>query len=130
MGLRYSRRRRLLVHGRLRMDHRHSYITYGPLTAGATMLMYEGAPNCRTKGASGNSSKSTAFPFSTPRRRPSGRSSSGCDHWVDGRDLSSLRLLGSVGEGINPEAWMWYHEKIGGGRCPIVDTWWQTETAA
>jgi acetyl-CoA synthetase len=50
------------------------------------------------------------------------------DHHVDKHDLSSLRLLGSVGEGINPEAWMWYYEKIGGGRCPIVDTWWQTET--
>ena len=50
------------------------------------------------------------------------------DPWVEKYDLSSLRLLGSVGEGINPEAWMWYHEKIGGGRCPIVDTWWQTET--
>ncbi len=50
------------------------------------------------------------------------------DAWIDKYDLSSLRLLGSVGEGINPEAWMWYHEKIGGGRCPIVDTWWQTET--
>ncbi len=50
------------------------------------------------------------------------------DHWVDKHDLSSLRLLGTVGEGINPEAWMWYHRKIGGGRCPIVDTWWQTET--
>ena len=50
------------------------------------------------------------------------------DHWVDKHDLSSLRLLGTVGEGINPEAWMWYHRKIGGERCPIVDTWWQTET--
>lgn len=50
------------------------------------------------------------------------------DHHVEKHDLSSLRLLGTVGEGINPEAWMWYHEKIGGGRCPIVDTWWQTET--
>jgi acetyl-CoA synthetase len=50
------------------------------------------------------------------------------DEYVEKHDLSSLRLLGSVGEGINPEAWMWYHEKIGGGRCPIVDTWWQTET--
>ncbi len=50
------------------------------------------------------------------------------DQHVDGHDLSSLRLLGTVGEGINPEAWMWYHHKIGGGRCPIVDTWWQTET--
>ncbi len=50
------------------------------------------------------------------------------DSWVDKHDLSSLRLLGSVGEGINPEAWMWYHRKIGGERCPIVDTWWQTET--
>ena len=52
------------------------------------------------------------------------------DEWVDQHDLSSLRLLGSVGEGINPEAWMWYYEKIGGGRCPIVDTWWQTETGS
>ena len=50
------------------------------------------------------------------------------DRWVDKHDLSSLRLLGTVGEGINPEAWMWYHRKIGGERCPIVDTWWQTET--
>ena len=50
------------------------------------------------------------------------------DHWVDQYDLSSLRLLGTVGEGINPEAWMWFHRKIGGERCPIVDTWWQTET--
>ncbi len=50
------------------------------------------------------------------------------DAWLDKHDLSSLRLLGTVGEGINPEAWMWYHHKIGGGRCPIVDTWWQTET--
>jgi len=52
------------------------------------------------------------------------------DHWVDACDLSSLRVLGTVGEGINPEAWMWYHRKIGAERCPIVDTWWQTETAA
>jgi acetyl-CoA synthetase len=52
------------------------------------------------------------------------------DEWVDKHDLSSLRLLGTVGEPINPEAWMWYHQKIGGGRCPIVDTWWQTETGA
>jgi acetyl-CoA synthetase len=50
------------------------------------------------------------------------------DHWVDQHDLSSLRLLGTVGEGINPKAWMWYHDKVGKGRCPIVDTWWQTET--
>jgi acyl-coenzyme A synthetase/AMP-(fatty) acid ligase len=105
----------------------HSYIVYGPLSNGATVVMYEGAPN-------------------TPARPLLGhhRALQGHDalHGADGDPhvhalgrrasrkarLSSLRLLGTVGEPINPEAWMWYRRVIGGERCPIVDTWWQTET--
>ena len=84
----------------------------------------------RRRTASGRSSRSTASTSSTPPRPRSARSSSGATSGPKGHDLSSLRLLGTVGEPINPEAWMWYHEVIGGGRCPIVDTWWQTETGA
>ena len=106
----------------------HSYISYGPLTAGATMLLYEGAPNCPNEGRFWELiEKYRVSIFYTAPTAIRSFIKWG-DQWVDGRDLSSLRLLGSVGEGINPEAWMWYHNKIGGGRCPIVDTWWQTET--
>ena len=107
----------------------HSYIVYGPLANGATQVMYEGVPNHPGQrpllgdrrevrrhdllhGADGDPH---VHEVGRPRSRPSTTS-------------PSLRLLGSVGEPINPEAWMWYHEHIGGGRCPIVDTWWQTET--
>jgi acetyl-CoA synthetase len=108
----------------------HSYVVYGPLSAGATVLIYEGAPDwperdrfwelIETHGVSVFYTAPTAIRSFMK--------------WGDqhpaGRDLGSLRLLGSVGEPINPEAWMWYHAHIGGGRCPIVDTWWQTETGA
>ncbi|MSQ99908.1 MAG: acetate--CoA ligase [Gammaproteobacteria bacterium] len=108
----------------------HSYVAYGPLAAGATLLMYEGAPTfphgarfwqiCQQHGVTIFYTAPTAiralmkFGDDLPRQY----------------DLSKIRLLGSVGEPINPEAWMWYHHVIGGGRCPIVDTWWQTETGA
>ncbi|MCE9606253.1 MAG: acetate--CoA ligase [Planctomycetia bacterium] len=106
----------------------HSYITYGPLTAGATVLMYEGAPNAPNEGRFWEIiEKYRVSIFYTAPTAIRSFIKWG-DEWVDKHDLSSLRLLGSVGEGINPEAWMWYHHKIGGGRCPIVDTWWQTET--
>jgi acetyl-CoA synthetase len=106
----------------------HSYITYGPLTAGATVLMYEGAPNAPNEGRFWEIiEKYRVSIFYTAPTAIRSFIKWG-DEWVDKYDLSSLRLLGSVGEGINPEAWMWYHHKIGGGRCPIVDTWWQTET--
>jgi acetyl-CoA synthetase len=106
----------------------HSYVVYGPLACGATCLMYEGAPDwperdrfwelCEKHGVSIFYTAPTAirafmrWGAELPAKR----------------NLSTLRLLGSVGEPINPEAWMWYHEHIGGSRCPIVDTWWQTET--
>lgn len=106
----------------------HSYIVYGPLSAGATVLMYEGAPNFpaedRFWAIVEKYRVSVLYTAPTAIRA----FIKWGDEHVEKHDLSSLRLLGSVGEGINPEAWMWYHEKIGGGRCPIVDTWWQTET--
>ena len=108
----------------------HSYVAYGPLAAGATVLLYEGAPtfpdggrfwkNCASHGVTVFYTAPTAIRAlmklgeELPRKY----------------DLSKLRLLGSVGEPINPEAWIWYHRVIGAGRCPIVDTWWQTETGA
>ena len=106
----------------------HSYVTYGPLAAGASILIYEGAPNAPHEGRFWEiieQEKPTIF-YTAPTAIRSFMKW-GPQH-IEGRDLSSLRLLGSVGEGINPEAWMWYHEVIGGKRCPIVDTWWQTET--
>ncbi len=106
----------------------HTYVTYGPLSAGATMLMYEGAPNWPNEGRFWELiEKYRVSVFYTAPTAIRSFIKWG-DQWVDGRDLSSLRLLGTVGEGINPESWMWYHKKIGGERCPIVDTWWQTET--
>ena len=108
----------------------HTYLVYGPLANGATILMYEGAPDwperdrfwdlCARHGVTILYTAPTAIRAfmkwgdEHPRKH----------------DLSRLRLLGSVGEPINPEAWIWYHEVIGGGRCPIVDTWWQTETGS
>jgi len=106
----------------------HSYIVYGPLTAGATSVMFEGAPNWPNEGRFWEIvEKYKVNIFYTAPTAIRAFIKWG-DEWVDKCDLSSLRLLGTVGEGINPEAWMWYHEKIGGGKCPIVDTWWQTET--
>jgi acetyl-CoA synthetase len=108
----------------------HSYVVYGPLAAGATSVMYEGAPDypqfdrfwrlIEKHGVS-------IFYTSPTAIRALIRQG---DHWPEAHDLSSLRLLGSVGEPINPAAWEWYHRVIGKGRCPIVDTWWQTETGA
>ena len=106
----------------------HSYVTYGPLAAGASVLIYEGAPNAPHEGRFWEiieQEKPTIF-YTAPTAIRSFMKW-GMQH-IEGRDLSSLRLLGTVGEGINPEAWMWFHEVIGGTRCPIVDTWWQTET--
>ena len=106
----------------------HSYIVYGPLSAGATSLMYEGAPNWPDEGRFWEIiEKYRVNIFYTAPTAIRAFIKWG-DAWVEKHDLSSLRLLGTVGEGINPEAWMWYHTKIGGERCPIVDTWWQTET--
>ncbi|MCW1916402.1 acetate--CoA ligase [Luteolibacter sp. GHJ8] len=108
----------------------HSYIVYGPLAMGATQVMYEGAPNQPDFGRFWQMIEEygvTIFYTAPTAIRAFIKAG---DHFPAKHDLSSLRLLGSVGEPINPEAWMWYHEKIGGGRCPIVDTWWQTETGA
>jgi len=108
----------------------HSYLVYGPLANGATCFMYEGAPDwpekdrfwaiCERYGVTILYTAPTAIRAFMKWG----------DQWPAKHDLSQLRLLGSVGEPINPEAWMWYREKIGGNRCPIVDTWWQTETGA
>jgi acetyl-CoA synthetase len=108
----------------------HSYVVYGPLANGATCLMYEGAPDwpdkdrfwdiCERHGVTILYTAPTAIRAFMKW---------GAQHPAK-HDLRRLRLLGSVGEPINPEAWMWYHEHIGGNRCPIVDTWWQTETGA
>ncbi|MEY3395002.1 MAG: acetate--CoA ligase [Verrucomicrobiota bacterium] len=108
----------------------HSYIVYGPLANGATQVMYEGAPNEPDFGRFWKmieEHRVTIFYTAPTAIRAFIKAGDG---FVEKHDLSSLRLLGSVGEPINPEAWHWYHEKIGGGRCPIVDTWWQTETGA
>ncbi|MHC4995509.1 MAG: acetate--CoA ligase [Planctomycetota bacterium] len=108
----------------------HSYIVYGPMQNGVTQVMYEGAPNHpgndRFWEMVARHKVSIFYTAPTAIRA--------FMKWGDDlpakHDLSSLRLLGSVGEPINPEAWMWYHEHIGGGNCPIVDTWWQTETGS
>jgi acetyl-CoA synthetase len=108
----------------------HSYVVYGPLSNGATVLMYEGAPNYP---------EPDRFWSIVERHRVNILYTAPTairafikwgEHWPLRHDLSSLRLLGTVGEPINPEAWMWYREVIGKGACPIVDTWWQTETGA
>jgi acetyl-CoA synthetase len=106
----------------------HSYVVYGPLSAGATCVIYEGAPNYPDESRFWEiieRYKVSIFYTAPTAIRAFMKWG---DHHVDKHDLSSLRVLGTVGEGINPEAWMWYHRKIGGERCPIVDTWWQTET--
>ena len=108
----------------------HSYVVYGPLSNGATVLMYEGAPN---------HPEPDRFWSIVERHRVNILYTAPTairafikwgEHWPLRHDLSSLRLLGTVGEPINPEAWMWYREVIGKGACPIVDTWWQTETGS
>ncbi len=106
----------------------HSYVVYGPLSNGATSLMYEGAPRPSNPGCFWDViEKHKVSIFYTAPTAIRAFIKMGDEH-PNKRDLSSLRLLGSVGEPINPEAWMWYHTVIGKERCPIVDTWWQTET--
>lgn len=106
----------------------HSYICYGPLANGASIVMYEGAPNWPDEGRFWEIvEKYDVSIFYTAPTAIRAFMKWG-DKWPEQHDLSSLRLLGTVGEPINPEAWMWYHEVIGQTRCPIVDTWWQTET--
>ncbi len=120
----------------------HSYIVYGPLANGCTSVMYEGTPD--TPRPAERSGDRAVWPkdrlwdiverygvtqlYTAPTAIRTFMKWG--PHWPAGRDLSTLRVLGTVGEPINPEAWMWYHEHIGAGRCPIVDTWWQTETGA
>ncbi|REJ97301.1 MAG: acetate--CoA ligase [Planctomycetota bacterium] len=106
----------------------HSYIVYGPLSNGATTLMYEGAPNWPDEGRFWNIVEKYAVNIFYTAPTAIRAFIKWGDEWPAKYDLSSLRLLGTVGEPINPEAWMWYHRTIGGERCPIVDTWWQTET--
>ncbi|GAB6166633.1 acetate--CoA ligase [Thermostilla marina] len=106
----------------------HSYIVYGPLAAGATSLMYEGAPNWPAEDRWWDIVERYGVTILYTAPTAIRTFIKWGDEHVEKHDLSTLRLLGTVGEGINPEAWMWYHEKIGGGKCPIVDTWWQTET--
>jgi len=108
----------------------HSYVVYGPLAAGATTLMYEGAPNWPEPDRFWEIIEDYAVSILYTAPTAIRAFIRWGDDWVKKHDLSSLRLLGTVGEPINPEAWMWYHKTIGGGRCPIVDTWWQTETGA
>jgi acetyl-CoA synthetase len=106
----------------------HSYVVYGPLATGATVVMYEGAPDWPEKDRFWQIVERYGVSiFYTAPTAIRAFMRWGTD-WPQRRDLRSLRLLGSVGEPINPEAWMWYHKFIGGERCPIVDTWWQTET--
>ncbi|MGI8794237.1 MAG: AMP-binding protein, partial [Acidimicrobiales bacterium] len=108
----------------------HSYIVYGPLTNGATSVMYEGTPDTPDKDRLWDIIEryKVTILYTAPTAIRTFMKW-GVDYPAK-HDLSSLRLLGTVGEPINPEAWMWYHEHIGGERCPIVDTWWQTETGA
>src|SRR5918999_1788235 len=108
----------------------HSYIVYGPLANGATGILYEGAPDFPDKDRWWSIvEKYRATILYTAPTAIRTFMKWGPD-WPEKHDMSSLRLLGSVGEPINPEAWVWYQTNIGGGRCPVVDTWWQTETGA
>ncbi len=108
----------------------HSYVIYGPLANGATTVMFDGVPNYPDHGRFWETCSRlgvTIFYTAPTAIRALMREG---DSWVKAHDRSQLRLLGTVGEPINPEAWEWYHRVVGDGRCPIVDTWWQTETGA
>jgi acetyl-CoA synthetase len=106
----------------------HSYVVYGPLANGATVVMYEGAPDWPRKDRLWEIIERYGVTIFYTAPTAIRAFMKWGPEWPMGRNLSTLRLLGSVGEPINPEAWIWYHANIGGGRCPIVDTWWQTET--
>jgi acetyl-CoA synthetase len=108
----------------------HSYLVYGPLANGATCIMYEGAPDWPEKDRFWSICEHHGVTILYTAPTAIRAFMKWGDQWPAKHDLSRLRLLGSVGEPINPEAWIWYQQKIGGGRCPIVDTWWQTETGA
>jgi acetyl-CoA synthetase len=106
----------------------HSYVVYGPLANGATCLIYEGAPDTPTRGRFWDliERHGVTILYTAPTAIRAFMKWGA--EWPAKHDLSSLRLLGSVGEPINPEAWMWYQKNVGRGKCPVVDTWWQTET--
>jgi acetyl-CoA synthetase len=106
----------------------HSYVVYGPLANGATCLMYEGAPDTPARDRFWDLIERHGVTILYTAPTAIRAFMKWGTEWPERHDLSSLRLLGSVGEPINPEAWMWYREHIGRGKCPIVDTWWQTET--
>jgi len=108
----------------------HSYLVYGPLSNGATCVMYEGAPNWPDEGRFWKIIEDYRVSILYTAPTAIRAFMKWGEQFPRRHDLSSLRLLGTVGEPINPEAWMWYHNVIGGGRCPVVDTWWQTETGA
>jgi acetyl-CoA synthetase len=108
----------------------HSYIVYGPLANGATSVMWEGAPDYPNKGIWWELIERYGITILYCAPTAIRACMKWGAEWPNKHDLSSLRLLGSVGEPINPKAWLWYHKVIGGKRCPIVDTWWQTETGA
>jgi acetyl-CoA synthetase len=106
----------------------HTYVVYGPLAIGATVVMYEGAPDWPDKGRTWDIVERYGVTIFYTAPTAIRAFMKWGPNYPKQHDLSTLRLLGSVGEPINPEAWMWYHRHIGGKRCPIVDTWWQTET--
>ena len=110
----------------------HTYVTYGPTAAGVTQIIFEGVPTYPNAGRFWEMIQrhkvSIFYTAPTAIRSLIKAAETAPDHAPGRYDLASLRLLGSVGEPINPEAWMWYYQNVGGGRCPIVDTWWQTET--
>ena len=108
----------------------HTYVVYGPMAIGATCLLYEGAPDWPEKDRFWELCERYGVTIIYTAPTAIRAFMKWGDHWPAKHDLSRLRLLGSVGEPINPEAWMWYREHIGGNRCPIVDTWWQTETGS
>ncbi len=108
----------------------HSYVVYGPLAAGATVVMYEGAPDHPDPDRFWSIVDDLGVTIFYTAPTAIRAFMKWGDEWPEKHDLSSLRLLGTVGEPINPEAWMWYHRVIGKERCPIVDTWWQTETGS
>jgi acetyl-CoA synthetase len=106
----------------------HSYILYGPLANGATSVMYEGTPDFPDKDRWWSIVERYGVTILYCAPTAIRTMMKWGDQYPEAHDLGTLRVLGSVGEPINPEAWIWYHEHIGGGRCPVVDTWWQTET--